>query len=468
MTTLDLISQLSTSQLSAPSPEQGSLDEWLEYWQSIHATAIDMGLERVRPVAEYLAILNPQVPVITVAGTNGKGSTTTVIAAIYQAAGLRVGLYQSPHIQYFNERICLCGVPVENQILINAFVEVEAARVACGLTLSFFEATTLAAFVIFKQQQCDVWVLEVGLGGRLDVVNLIDPTVAVITNIGIDHVEWLGDNREAIGFEKAGILRQNIPLIFGDVDMPQSVRQRAEVLNCRVYQSGRDYFWQRFDVDSEVNESVDRNFGLVHVTNLENGQSAIYTMDAHTLILPKAYLALTNICCAVSAVLASPIPVQLSEIIQGILDAKLAGRFEERQYHGKRLIADVAHNPHGVHFLLEQLFDYGKKHVTRQIHAIFSMLADKDIDSVVDMVKDSVFHWHIAELDVPRAASLEQLQTALKNEALAGKVTVYHSIGEALVGASYVAQDDDVMLAWGSFYTLEAIYQQIQMEATLL
>ncbi|MDE2420757.1 MAG: bifunctional folylpolyglutamate synthase/dihydrofolate synthase [Gammaproteobacteria bacterium] len=458
------MSQLSTPKLNAPSQE-GSLDQWLEYWQSIHATAIDMGLERVRPVAEYLAILHPQVPVITVAGTNGKGSTTTVIAAIYQAAGLRVGLYQSPHIQYFNERIRLGGVPVENQILINAFVEVEAARVACGLTLSFFEATTLAAFVIFKQQKCDVWVLEVGLGGRLDVVNLIDPTVAVITNIGIDHVEWLGDNREAIGFEKAGILRQNIPLIFGDVDMPHSVRQRAEVLNCRVYQSGRDYFWQNFDADArEVGKNVDQKNSLLHVAHSENSQSAIYTMDAHTLILPKAYLALTNISCAVSAVLVSPIPVQITEIIKGIWSAKLAGRFEERQYHGKRLIADVAHNPHGVHFLLEQLFAYRKKHVTRQIHAIFSMLADKDIDSVVDMVKGSVFHWHIAALEVPRAASLEQLQVALKNEALSGKVTVYQSIGDALVGASRVAQNDDVMLAWGSFYTLEAIYQQIQME----
>ncbi len=173
------MSQFSTSHLNA----QSSLDEWLEYWQSIHATAIDMGLERVRPVAEHLAILTPQVPVITVAGTNGKGSTTTVIASIYREAGLRVGLYQSPHIQYFNERIRLDGVPVDHQILINAFVEVEAARVACDLTLSFFEATTLAAFVIFKQQQCDVWVLEVGLVVRWDVVNFIDRRVAVITNI---------------------------------------------------------------------------------------------------------------------------------------------------------------------------------------------------------------------------------------------------------------------------------------------
>ena len=429
---------------------QSSLDEWLDYWQTIHATAIDMGLERVRPVAEKLAILYPHVPVITVAGTNGKGSTTTVIAAIYQTAGLKVGLYQSPHIQYFNERIRLGGVPVDSQILIHAFVEVEAARVACDLTLSFFEATTLAAFVIFKHQQCDVWVLEVGLGGRLDVVNLIDPTIAVITNIGIDHVEWLGDNREKIGFEKAGILRPNIPLIFGDVDMPNSVRQHAESLSCPVYQLGQEFFWQSM--------VAERGLHFVHVTNDNNAPSYLYSNTAYTFTLPNAPLALTNVSTAVTAVLASPIPIQLSAISQGIKNAKLAGRFEQRLFHGKRLIADVAHNPHGVHFLLEQLFAYRKKHVTHQIHAIFSMLADKDIDAVVDMARGVIDHWHVAVLDVPRAASLTQLQTALKNV----NVTFYPSVGTALVGASQMLANDDLMLAWGSFYTLEAVYQQIQ------
>lgn len=440
------------SQQSTNLNTQSSLDEWLDYWQSIHATAIDMGLERVRQVAEKLAILHPQVPVITVAGTNGKGSTTTVISAIYQAAGLKVGLYQSPHIQYFNERIRLGGVPVDTQILINAFVEVEAARVACDLTLSFFEATTLAAFVIFKQQKCDVWVLEVGLGGRLDVVNLIDPTVAVITNIGIDHVEWLGDNREKIGFEKAGILRPNIPLIFGDVDMPNSVRQHAESLNCPIYQLGQDYFWQ--SVGGE------RDSQFVHVTHVNYALTHEYSNAAYTFHLPNAPLALTNVSTAVTAVLASPIPVQLGVITQGIQNAKLAGRFEQRLFHGKRLIADVAHNPHGVHFLLEQLFAYRKKHVTRQIHAIFSMLTDKDIAAVVDMARGVIDHWHVAVLDVPRAAPLSQLETALKDV----NVTFYPSVGAALVGASQSVEHDDLMLAWGSFYTLEAVYQQIQSE----
>jgi dihydrofolate synthase/folylpolyglutamate synthase len=450
------MSQLSNAPSNLFPTKNSSLNEWLDYWQSIHATAIDMGLERVRPVAQRLAVLQPEVPVITVAGTNGKGSTTTVIASIYQAAGLNVGLYQSPHIQYFNERIRLNGLAVDTQILIDSFVEVEAARRNCGLTLSFFEATTLAAFLIFKHLKCDVWVLEVGLGGRLDVVNLIDPSVAVITNIGIDHVEWLGDNLEAIGFEKAGILRPNIPLIFGDIELPNSVKQRADSLGCKTYQLGRDYFWQCADIIQNTEQE--------HVTHNDIADSAMYTMDSNTLILPEAYLALTNISCAITAVLVSLIPIQMLHINQGIQCAKLAGRFEEREYQGKRLIADVAHNPHGVHFLLEQLFAYRKKHVTHQIHAIFSMLADKDIDSVVDMVRDSVSYWHVAELSVPRAATLSQLKIALKDEVLVGKVTFYRSIGEALTGASQVSKHDDVMLAWGSFYTLEAIYQHVQSE----
>lgn len=442
----------STTTLNA----QNSLDEWLDYWQTIHATAIDMGLERVRPVAEKLEILYPQVPVVTVAGTNGKGSTTTVIAAIYQAAGLKVGLYQSPHIQYFNERIRLGGIPVDSQILINAFLDVESARVACDLTLSFFEATTLAAFVIFKQQQCDVWVLEVGLGGRLDVVNLIDPTVAVITNIGIDHVEWLGDNREQIGFEKAGILRPNIPLIFGDADMPNSIRQHAQSLGCPIYQLGQDFFWEGM--------AGERDSHGVHVTLQNKTQSSVYSSDAHTFTLPNAFLALANVCSAVTAALASQIPLQIDEITQGIQNAKLAGRFEQRIFHGKRLIADVAHNPHGVKFLLEQLFAYRKKHVTHHIHAIFSMLSDKDIDAVVDLGRSVIDHWHVAVLDVPRAASRMQLETALKDL----NVSFYPTIGMALVGASQRVADDDLMLAWGSFYTLEAVYQQIQNDGRLL
>ena len=212
-----------------------SLNTWLDYWSHVHVTGIDLGLERVIPVAEKLGVTRPQAKVLTVAGTNGKGSTTTTLAAILNAQGYKVGLYQSPHIYRFNERVKLSGIEVDDQTLVDAFVQVDQARRDCDLTLSFFEATTLAAFVIFKTKQCDVWVLEVGLGGRLDVVNVIDPDVAVITNIGLDHTDWLGDTIEKIAFEKAGIIRPNIPVIFAGMQtLPQAIQNKVDECKCNL------------------------------------------------------------------------------------------------------------------------------------------------------------------------------------------------------------------------------------------
>lgn len=225
-----------------------SLDTWLDYWSHVHVTGIDLGLERVIPVAEKLGVINPEGKVLTVAGTNGKGSTTTTLAAILNAQGFKAGLYQSPHVYRFNERVKLRGIEVEDQLLIDAFVEVDRARRECDLSLSFFEATTLAAFVIFKNELCDVWVLEVGLGGRLDVVNVVNPDVAVITNIGLDHTDWLGDTIEKIAFEKAGIIRPNIPVIFGgQQDIPQAILDKAVECNAPLYAVNRDYFYEAFE-----------------------------------------------------------------------------------------------------------------------------------------------------------------------------------------------------------------------------
>ena len=225
-----------------------TLNTWLDYWSHVHVTGIDLGLERVIPVAEKLGVMRPKAQVFTVAGTNGKGSTTTTLAAILNAQGYKVGLYQSPHIYRFNERVKLAGIEVDDQSLIDAFVLVDQARRACELSLSFFEATTLAAFVIFKQQACDVWVLEVGLGGRLDVVNVIDPDVAVITNIGLDHTDWLGDTIEKIAFEKAGIIRPNIAVIFaGQQPLPQAIQDKALENNAQLSVLNRDYFYQAND-----------------------------------------------------------------------------------------------------------------------------------------------------------------------------------------------------------------------------
>ncbi|MFH3854763.1 folylpolyglutamate synthase/dihydrofolate synthase family protein, partial [Acinetobacter baumannii] len=321
-----------------------SLDTWLNYWSHVHVTGIDLGLERVIPIAEKLGVTKPTAKVFTVAGTNGKGSTTTTLASILKAQGYKVGLYQSPHIYRFNERVKLGGVEVDDQSLIDAFVQVDQARRECDLSLSFFEATTLAAFVIFKQQQCDVWVLEVGLGGRLDVVNVIDPNIAVITNIGLDHTDWLGDTIEKIAFEKAGIIRPHIPVIFaGEQSLPQAIQDKANSSQATLYAINRDYFYKLAD----------------------DGKHWYFASEGTTLRLPLGTLAIENIAGAVAAVLNSGLEISQLALEEGITNARLAGRFEVREVNGKTIIFDAGHNPHGVEFLLKQLrnfLEYNKQY----------------------------------------------------------------------------------------------------------
>lgn len=415
------------------------LQTWLDYWSHVHVTGIDLGLERVIPVAEALGVVKPNAKVLTVAGTNGKGSTTTTLAAILNAQGLNVGLYQSPHIYRFNERVKLAGQEVDDQTLIDAFVEVDQARRACDLTLSFFEATTLAAFVIFKQKQCDVWVLEVGLGGRLDVVNVIDPDVAVITNIGLDHTDWLGDSIEKIAFEKAGIIRPNIPVIFaGQQDIPQAILNKVEQCQAQLYAVNRDYFY---------------------ASSNEDEQSWDFASSGITLKFPQGALALENISAAVTAILVSGLQVSQQAIARGIQNAQLQGRFEVRKINGKTVIFDAGHNPHGVEFLLKQLrkfLEYNKQYT--EVVSIFSMLSDKDINSVVKLLKNTVLQWKIAPLTVPRAASMEQLQAALQGET----VEQFNCVQAAFQSALADTKNNQLILVCGSFHTLEAVWEYLE------
>ncbi|WP_296283241.1 bifunctional tetrahydrofolate synthase/dihydrofolate synthase [uncultured Acinetobacter sp.] len=417
------------------------LQTWLDYWSHVHVTGIDLGLERVIPVAEALGVMQPNAKVLTVAGTNGKGSTTTTLAAILNAQGLNVGLYQSPHIYRFNERVKLAGQEVDDQTLIDAFVQVDQARRACDLTLSFFEATTLAAFVIFKQKQCDVCVLEVGLGGRLDVVNVIDPDVAVITNIGLDHTDWLGDSIEKIAYEKAGIIRPNIPVIFaGQQDIPQAILNKVEQCQAQLYVVNRDYFYKFSNSD-------------------EAGQSWDFASSGTTLKLPLGALALENVSAAVAAILVSSLHVSQQAIARGIETAQLQGRFEVREINGKTVIFDAGHNPHGVEFLLKQLrkfLEYNKQYT--EVVSIFSMLSDKDINSVVKLLKNTVLQWKIAPLTVPRAASMEQLQAALQGET----VEQFNCVQAAFQSALADTKNNQLILVCGSFHTLEAVWEYLE------
>ena len=434
-----------------PSPnDNASLTEWLDYMQQIHVSAIDMGLSRVLPVAEALGVVQSakdDAYVFTVAGTNGKGSTTAVIAQMCQAAGHKTALYQSPHLSAFNERVRVNGEMVSDQTLIEAFSKVEAARLQCDLTLSFFEMTTLAALLIFAEADCDVWVLEVGLGGRLDVVNIIDPDMAVITNIGIDHVDWLGDNVEDIGAEKAGILRDNISLIYGAIEMPNSVQQAIDKHQANCYQVGQDFSHR--DIDSTTWQ---------------------YSNASITMQLPRPALSLTNTANALSAVLASPLTVDIDAIAQALQTVKLAGRFDYRESHNRHWLFDVAHNDQGVEFLLAQLLPLWQQHVVNQsrqnsqtaidvpkINMLFSMLGDKDIDKVVQRLTEAglpINDWFIAEIDYPRAASTEQLRGILEKHIDSAHIHEFDGLPAATHAVIDASQPQDLIVVCGSFHTI--------------
>ncbi len=439
-------SSLSTS--TTPT-EHSSLTEWLDYMQQIHVSAIDMGLSRVLPVAEALGVVQSakdDAYVFTVAGTNGKGSTTAVIAQICQAAGYKTALYQSPHLSVFNERVRINGEMVSDETLIDAFSKVEAARLQCALTLSFFEMTTLAALLIFAEADCDVWVLEVGLGGRLDVVNIIDPDMAVITNIAIDHVDWLGDNVEDIGREKAGILRDGISLVYGDKEMPASVQQAITTHQATCYQAGQDFDYR--EVDTDVWQ---------------------YSNAAVTMQLPRPTLSLTNTSNALSAVLASPLNIDKSAIEQALQTVKLAGRFDYRETHNRHWLFDVAHNEQGVEFLLAQLLPLWQQHLATQnscahlsskpvsIKMLFSMLGDKDIKKVVQRLTEAglpISDWFIAEIDYPRAASTEKLQGILTSYVDSAQIHEFRRLSEATAAVIKGSQAQDLIVVCGSFHTI--------------
>ncbi|TSB24822.1 bifunctional tetrahydrofolate synthase/dihydrofolate synthase [Psychrobacter sp. YGAH215] len=429
--------------------EHSSLTEWLDYMQQIHVSAIDMGLSRVLPVAEALGVVQSakdDAYVFTVAGTNGKGSTTAVIAQICQAAGYKTALYQSPHLSVFNERVRINGEMVSDETLIDAFSKVEAARLQCALTLSFFEMTTLAALLIFAEADCDVWVLEVGLGGRLDVVNIIDPDMAVITNIAIDHVDWLGDNVEDIGREKAGILRDGITLVYGDKTMPASVQQAIATHQATCYQAGQDFNYR--EVDTDVWQ---------------------YSNAAVTMQLPRPALSLTNTSNALSAVLASPLNIDKSAIEQALQTVKLAGRFDYRETHNRHWLFDVAHNEQGVEFLLAQLLPLWQQHLATQnscahlsskpvsIKMLFSMLGDKDIKKVVQRLTEAglpISDWFIAEIDYPRAASTEKLQGILTSYVDSAQIHEFRRLSEATAAVIKGSQAQDLIVVCGSFHTI--------------
>lgn len=421
-----------------------SLADWLAYLEQLHPTAIDMGLDRVRAVAARMAMTRPAPLVVTVTGTNGKGSTCAFIASLLNAQGLKIGSYSSPHLLRYNERVLLSGREASDAELCEAFAVVEAARGEISLT--YFETGTLAAFWLFERAGLDAVVLEVGLGGRLDAVSIVDADLAVITNIGLDHADWLGNSRESVAYEKAGILREGKPALCGDLDPPQPLLDHANSLSAPLLLRGRDF-------------DLAMGAGDWHWRGVD---AAGAPLELHGL--PLLTLPMENAALALQAYAMLGLPWDPARLARALLQTRVVGRLDSRQvvWNGRRiaLLLDVGHNPHAAAFLAQRL---EQRPVAGTRLAVFGLLADKDLSGVLDALVPSISDWAVAPLPTPRTQSATQLAQALLERG--ASVSEYATIEQALDAQCARAESVDEILVFGSFYcvaaALECLEQQV-------
>jgi dihydrofolate synthase / folylpolyglutamate synthase len=409
-----------------------NLKNWLSYLESLSSGLESAaGLEPVRAVAEHLQILHFSCPVVSITGTNGKGSTVAFLEAIYLAAGYKVAAYTSPHLLQYNERIRINGENINDAALLEAFSCVENARLAAQVDLSFFAFSTLAALYLFKRAPLDVLILEIGLGGRLDPVNIIDSDVAVITSISLDHTQYLGTDREAIGLEKAGIMRALKPVVYGDPHPPQSVLQTAKTLSAPLYLVAKDFNYLAGDTSF-------------------TWQSRTQTLN--NLPLPQLPLANAATALMVVELLKATLPVKLDALQLGLKNAFLLGRWQ-RLHLPREVIIDVAHNPGAAELLAQRLQAEPR---TGKVRAVFSMLQDKDIGATVKPLLSLIDVWYVAAVSSKRAASVELLMQTL--DALFVK-NVYNcqKVSTALEKALAESEPGDTIIVFGSFYAVAEV-----------
>ena len=399
-----------------------------------------MGLERVGEVKKRMG-LQPQCPVVVVAGTNGKGSVCAYLSQIYTQAGFKVGTLTSPHLLRYNERIAVNTRPVEDAAIVASFERIEAAR--AGISLTYFEFNTLAAVDIFIREKVDVMVLEVGLGGRLDAVNVFDADCAVVTSVDLDHQAFLGDTVEQVAFEKAGVFRSGKPAICGQTPPPESLRRHAGEIGAELLLIKRDF-------DFSTLENVQWSYRY-HPQNSDGR-----TRNRNALPFPalRGAYQLSNAACALTVLecLCDRLPVDIAAIKRGLLLVENPGRFQVLP--GRPLtVLDVGHNPHAARALRRSLINlmFAEKRT-----AVFGILADKDIDGVLDIVKDQFDEWHIAPLDVPRGMTAEALVRKLSEHGI-GNVKVFENIEKAYRAALEKAGENDRIVVFGSFHTVAAV-----------
>jgi dihydrofolate synthase/folylpolyglutamate synthase len=419
-----------------PSTRPATLAEWLDYQQHVHALGVDMGLDRVRAVWQRMGAPAIARRVITVGGTNGKGSTAAFLEAMLAAAGQRVGCYTSPHLLRYNERIRLAGTDATDAMLIESFERIELAR--GDITLTYFEFGTLAALDLFARADLDVAVLEVGLGGRLDAVNIIDAHAVIITTVDLDHVEWLGPDRDSIGREKAGIARRDRPAIVGETEPPQGLLEALAKQGAHVERAGHDFY-----VEREGNR-----------WRWHHRDGTVLNLPAPELAAPVQYANAAAAIAALHAVQAvNPVELERAAAL-GMHFPRAPARLQSLG-GDPALIVDVGHNPQAA----RALADWLDAQRGGRVHAVYGALADKDVGGVMTALGSRIAHWHLASLeeDTPRGLSASVLAGVLRQVLPRANFSTHDNVHQALAAARAAARRGERILAFGSFFVASAV-----------
>ena len=415
-----------------------SLDDWLSYLESIHSRSIDPGLDRMNAVAERMDLTPLKKSVIvTVTGTNGKGSVTNLLAAFLMDAGFSCNLYNSPHLLKFNERITVNGRMVSDEELFSAFEYIEMLRLESGVTLTFFEFTTLAAFHIFCLNPSDYLILEVGMGGRYDSVNILDASLAIITNVALDHMHFLGDTREEIGYQKVGILKKGGKLIYGEENIPGSVEREVQTLGAECILAGRDYTYSVSDTDFEFRDGSG-TVSSIPLPVIPPGNAAMVLSALHVLGVEVE-------------------PQRIRDIIAGFC---MPGRFQ-KILNDPPVYVDVGHNPHAFRYLIERMRRLRARSEVSRFTAVVGMLRDKDYSAALNMLAAEVSALYLASLPGSRGETADNLAGALSVQNCA--VSRYNNVDEAFEAALRDAElkGGTAVLVAGSFLTASAVMSHI-------
>lgn len=430
--------QAPKNQLQRRSMPVKTLDDWLRWMEELHPKKWDLGLKRVKAVAKRLDLLDPGGTIFLVAGTNGKGSTVALIEAIASNSGLRTGTATSPHLEKFNERIAVNGTAVADEVICDALERIDQAR--ADISLTYFEFGTLAALYIFKKLVLDVVVLEVGLGGRLDAMNIVEPDVCVVTTIDLDHQDWLGEDREQIGREKAGIFRHSLPAVVGDPNMPRSIAIVAASVEAHLVARDKQFGCHRSENSWDF-WGVGKNSRQVMLKDL-----------------PYPQLHLDNAIVAIAAWIQSGLPLDADSVSNSLANTRLRGR--QQLIEGEiPVILDVAHNPQAAAYLAEQLTS---SQIEGSTHAIVAMYADKDCEGFLSILGTVVDYWYLAGMAEDRGESADKLKTRLSSDDRS-RIKTYDRVGTAYEDVMVNASRGDRVLVCGSFAAVAEVLRAMRL-----